>query len=89
MHIDECFPFWRVVSQRGYLVNHFYCSKEKQREFLEQEGVAVIKVGENESYRDDEFEYRKFNIRNFKITVLKTDKEIMEQFSKLHGSEDK
>ena len=89
MHIDECFPFWRVVSQRGYLVNHFYCSKEKQREFLEQEGVAVIKVGENESYRVDELEYLKYNIRNFKITLLKNDKEIMEQFSKLHGSEDK
>lgn len=88
MHIQECFPFWRVVSQRGYLVNHFYCSKEKQRDYLEKEGINILPIGENESYRIDDYEYIKFDIHNLKITVLKTEKQIIKQYNKLNNSED-
>lgn len=84
MHINECFPFWRVVSPRGYLVNQFYCSKERQLKYLEQEGIEIIKVGNVESYRVDEFESRKYDTANFRITVLQTEKQLLEQFSKLH-----
>lgn len=77
------FPFWRVVSQKGYLINSFYCSKEKQKEKLEEEGTKIKKIGENESYRVDEFEYRRFDINNFKIIVMKTDKQILEQYKSI------
>lgn len=87
MHIQECFPFWRVVSQRGYLVNHFYCSKEKQRDYLEKEGIKIIPIGENESYRIDDYEYIKFDIHNLKITVLKTEKQIIEHYNKQNDLE--
>ncbi len=85
LYADDCFPFWRVVSQKGYLINSFYCSKEKQKEKLEGEGIKINRIGENESYRVDEFEYRRFNVSNFRITVLKTDKQILEQLERLRG----
>lgn len=83
LYADDRFPFWRVVSQKGYLINSFYCSKERQKEKLEVEGIKINKTGENESYRVDEFEYRRFNTDNFKVTVLKTDKQILEQLKDL------
>lgn len=83
LYSNDRFPFWRVVSQKGYLINSFYCSKERQKDKLEGEGVKINKVGENESYRVEEFDYRRFNTNYFKITVLKTDKQIYEQFKEL------
>ena len=80
MYADNCFPYWRVVSQRGYLINSFYSSKESQKTKLEAEDVNIVSVGENESYRIDEFEYRRFDVNLFKITVMKTTKQIMEQY---------
>lgn len=80
LYINNLFPYWRVVSQRGYLINSFYCSKDRQKELLEKEGVRIKKVDENESYRVDEFEYCRFDINNFKITVLKTVQQIYEQY---------
>ena len=85
IYANDRFPFWRVVSRKGYLINSLYCSKERQKEKLEEEGIKVNKIGENESYRIDEFEYRRFDINNFKITILKTDKQLLEQFGRLRG----
>jgi len=85
LYANDSFPYWRVVSQKGYLFNSFYCSKEKQKEKLESEGVKINKVGENESYRINEFEYNRLDINTFKITILKTDKEILEQFEGLRS----
>ena len=82
MYADNCFPYWRVVSQKGYLINSFYSSKESQKMKLEAEGVNIVTVGENESYRVDEFEYRRFDVNLFKITVMKTTKQIAEQYRK-------
>lgn len=81
LYSRDSFPFWRVVSQRGYLINSFYCSKERQKELLEAENIKINKTGENESYRVDEFEYCRFDINNFKISVMKTDKQILEQIN--------
>lgn len=89
MYLNDCFPYWRVVSSTGNLVNHFFCSKEKQQSYLAKEGVKAVQVGEQERYHIEDFQYRRFDITHFKITVQKTDEEIMEQFSKPHGSEDK
>lgn len=88
MYANKAFPYWCVVSQRGYLINSFYCSKERQMELLKNEGVTVICVGENESYRVDEFEYRRFPIVKFKITVMKTMHQMLDEFQKIQKSED-
>lgn len=81
-YINDSFPYWRVVSQHGHLLNSIYCSKEGQKEKLKAEGINVNKIGSNDSYRVDEFEYCRFDVNNFKITVMKTEKEILEQFKK-------
>lgn len=80
LYSNNSFPYWRVVSQRGYLINSFYCSKDRQKALLEEEGVRINKIGENESYRVDEFEYRRFDISNVKITLRKTGEQMLEQF---------
>ena len=81
-YINDTFPYWRVVSKNGYLLNSIYCSKEAQKEKLKVEGVIVNEIGNNERYRVDEFEYCRFDVNNFKITVMKTEKEILEHFKK-------
>ena len=81
-YINDTFPYWRIVSQQGYLINSIYCSKEGQNEKLKAEGVLVNIIGNNDRYRVDEFEYCRFDVNNFKITVMKTEKEILEQFKK-------
>ena len=79
LYLSEAFPYWRVVSQKGYLFNTQFCSREKQKELLEKDGIEVQKIGENESYRVGEFEYRKFDINDFKITVMQAEKQLLEQ----------
>ena len=79
-YVNESFPYWRVVSQRGYLIDNIYCSRDTQKEKLEAEGVKVDQIGEKYSYRVNEFANRRFDVNCFKITVMKTDKELFEQF---------
>jgi len=81
LHINDSFPFWRVVSTRGYLINNFYMSKEKQFKKLTDEGVKINKVGENESYRVDDFDFYHYGVDNLSITVLKTKKQIAEEYN--------
>ena len=83
LYMNDTFPFWRVVSTNGYLVNHFFCSKEKQLNCLTAEGVEVAQVSEQESYRVVDYSFRKYCTSRFKITVLKTDKQILEEFEKV------
>ena len=71
IYADHCFPFWRVVSERGYLINDFYCSKEYQKKYLESEGIIITKSKNNDSYRVDDFENRRFDIARLNISVLK------------------
>ena len=88
IYMNDAFPFWRVVTESGNLINHFFCSKDKQRAYLEEEGVKIVQIGEQERYHVDDFQYRKFDTANLSITVLKTDKQLLEQFKELHESED-
>lgn len=89
MYLNDCFPYWRVVSSTGNLVNHFFCSKEKQQSYLAEEGVKSVQVGEQERYHIEDFQYRRFDTAHFKITVQKTDEEILEFLRKAKESEDK
>ena len=89
LYMNECFPFWRVVSETGCLISSFFCSKEKQRAFLENEGITVVQVGEQERFHIEDYDYRRFNINNVKIAVLKTDKQLLDQFNSLLKTENK
>lgn len=87
LYLSEAFPYWRVVSQKGYLFNTQFCSRKKQKDLLEKDGVEVQKIGESESYRVSEFEYRKFDINDFKITVMQTEKQLLEQFKSIRSED--
>ena len=89
MYLNDRFPYWRVVSSTGDLVNHFFCSKEKQQAYLANEGVKAVQFGEQERYRIEDFQYRRFDMTHFKITVQKSDAEILEFLHKAKAAEDK
>ena len=38
-------PFWREVSDRGFLQEHMFCSKERQEEKLTSEGLKIVPCG--------------------------------------------
>ena len=38
-------PFWRAVSDRGFLQEHMFCSKERQEEKLIDEGLKIVSCG--------------------------------------------
>lgn len=82
LYVRESFPYWRVVSKRGYLIDNIYYSSESQKEKPETDGIKVNQIGEKHSYRVDDFENCRFDINHFWITVMKTDKEIFEQYQK-------
>lgn len=71
-----------IVSQREYLFNSFYCSKERQSELLLNDGVKIIQENETGRYRIKDFKYRRFDVKNFQITVLKTNAQILEEYTK-------
>ena len=80
LYINDSFPYWRVVSQRGYLNDNIYCSRETHKKKLEADGIKVVQIGEKDSFRVDEFEHSRFDVNCFKITVMKTEQAIVEQF---------
>ena len=82
LYVNESFPYWRVVSQRGYLIDNKYCSSESQKKKLEADGIIVIQNGEKHSYRVDAFKNCRFDINCVKITVMKTDKKFFEEYQK-------
>lgn len=71
------FPFWRVVSQCGYLLDNKYCSKERQRELLLNDGVKTT-----QEYRVENFKYHRFDVKNLQITILKTSDQILKEYKK-------
>ena len=78
MRIKEVYPYWRVVSERGhiYRLNRGDVALEK----LRAEGVEVKEPRpEIDSYVVQNFKEKKFDFSCLKVTVLKTDKEIMEK----------
>ena len=76
IYANLSFPFWRVVSQRGFLIDNFYHSKEYQRTMLESEGIKTVNSDKNNSIRIVDFESRRFDTNNFNVTVMKTNEEI-------------
>lgn len=77
LYWNDRFPFWRVVSTDGNLVNHIFCSKEKQQRLLEQEGVTVIKSETQDRFHVEDYKYRKFDIANVKVTIVKSQQQFL------------
>jgi len=78
--INKAYPYWRKVSERGFLINSNYISRDFQMEMLESEGVEI------ESCRCDAKSYRVinpkdvlFNFDNLNITVMEKPEELMQR----------
>lgn len=68
-----------LPSQGKYFFDDNYCSKENQKEKIEADGIKINHNGEKYSYLVDEFKKYRFNLSNYRITVMKTDEEQFEQ----------
>lgn len=71
LHIENSFPYWRVVSQRGYLINSIYSSKEKQKELLLKEGFQIIQA-QGEGMIVEDYNLYMFDLNELQITVMKS-----------------
>ena len=78
LHLENAFPYWRVVSQRGYLINSIYSSKEKQKTMLKSEGLKI-----NDMHGDglavEDYKLHMFDLNELQITVMKSTKQIAEE----------
>ena len=77
LYLENSFPYWRVVSQRGYLINSIYSSKERQKEMLEREGLKIIA---GDGLRIENYKSYIYDLSKLQITVMKSDEQIAEQF---------
>lgn len=68
---DTEFPYWRVVSQRGFLpTKNPHYSDEQCAEKLKQEGFSISKGGANQALlRVDNYKDYLFDIQNIKIDI--------------------
>lgn len=72
--IFECYaqgeiPFWRVVSERGFLTDTMNCSRDRQEKLLNEERVAITECGAgNRSLRVENYKEYLFDFEN-ELTV--------------------
>ena len=78
LYLENSFPYWRVVSQRGYLVNSIYSSKEKQKEMLIKEGFR-LKQTNNEGIMVEDYNLYMFDLNELQITVMKSNEQLAEE----------
>lgn len=68
LKIFECYaqgeiPFWRVVSERGFLTDTLNCSRDRQEKLLDEERFTITKCGTAnrslrvENYKDYLFDF--------------------------------
>lgn len=61
-------PLWRVVSKYGVLIETIFCTRERQKAMLEEEGIPVVQRGsiegsfKVENYRDYMFDFSKLRV---------------------------
>ena len=77
LKLHYSFPFWRVVSERGHLIG----AKETQKSMLEKEGFSITEHSVNDQYVVDDYKSHLVDITDFEITVLKRNRELLEQMS--------
>lgn len=67
--LDEKYPVWRIVSQRGHLLNA--CGKETQRAKLEAEGHTIVQPDlEKDAYIVENYKDYLFDFSSLEITCL-------------------
>ena len=78
LYLENSFPYWRVVSQRGYLINSIYSSKEKQKEMLTKEGFQINQT-QTEGMIVEDYKLYMFDLNELQITVMKSNEQLAEE----------
>ena len=82
--LDEKYPFWRIVSQRGHLQSA--CGKETQRAKLEAEGHTIVQPDpEKDAYIVENYKECLFDLSCLKITCLDDLRDFVQAASALMG----
>lgn len=67
--LDEKYPFWRIVSQRGHLQSA--CGKETQKAKLETEGHTIFQPNpDKDAYIVENYKEHLFDFSSLEITCL-------------------
>lgn len=75
MRLRECYPYWRVVSERGHIHNSNKSNGDLNK--LRAEGIEILEPSpEVDSLVVKDFKEKKFAISRLKVSVLETDKEL-------------
>ena len=81
---SHAFPYWRMISKKGHLINiRCVMDKLQQKELLEGDGLVIKKIGKNESYVVENYKERLFDLNQFCITVMYSEEEIRKAKAKL------
>ena len=82
--LDEKYPVWRIVSQRGHLQNA--CGKETQRAKLEAEGHTIVQPDpEKDAYIVENYKDCLFDFNSLQITYLDDLHDFVQAASALMG----
>lgn len=82
--LDEKYPVWRVVSQRGHLQNA--CGKETQKVKLEAEGHTIVQLDpKKDAYIVENYKDYLFDFSSLKITYLDDLHDFVQAASALMG----
>ncbi len=89
LYYNNGFPYWRVVSKNGHLRDTFYFSKELQKERLEEEGISVKQIGNQNAYSVDSYKKLMYGFKDCKLNVAVSNEqfyaEFVEYYKKKHG----
>lgn len=82
--LDEKYPFWRIVSQRGHLQS--VCGKETQRAKLEAEGHTIVQPDpDKDAYIVENYKDYLFDFSSLEITYLDDLHDFVQTASALMG----
>lgn len=75
MRLRECYPYWRVVSERGHIHNSNKSTGDLNK--LRAEGIEILEPNpEVDSLIVNNFKDKKFTFSYLKVSVLETDSEL-------------
>lgn len=78
MRLRECYPYWRVVSERGHIHNSNKSTGDLNK--LRAEGIEILEPSPDvDSLVVKDFKEKKFAFSRLKVSVLETDKELWEK----------
>ena len=81
MYAHNAFPYWRLVSERGYITGSFYISKDRQIDMLQNEGHNIRQIGDVQKFRIMDFNDTHFDIQKLKVSVLQTDEQFLNKLN--------